>query len=165
MKSRAVGLNPTVDYQENIMSEIKFYSTHGHYGCFSNFSKHPIKLKGHIWPTTEHYFQAQKFAGTKYESQIRQAKGPGQAAKQGRDKKKPLRRDWESVKEQVMYDAIKAKFTQHKDAQAILLSTGEDTIIEDSPIDYYWGCGAKGTGKNRLGILLMRLRKELRGKD
>ncbi|KKL76505.1 hypothetical protein LCGC14_2044250, partial [marine sediment metagenome] len=74
----------------------------------------------------------------------------------------PLRRDWESIKEGVMYDAIKAKFTQHEDLREILLSTGDAKIIENSPIDKYWGCGKKGTGKNRLGVLLMRLRNELR---
>lgn len=146
------------------MSEnvIKFYSTHGKYGCFSNFSRHQIKLKDKLWNTTEHYFQAQKFAGTRYETIVRKSKGPGQAAKNGRNRKYPLRRDWESVKENIMYDAIKAKFTQHKNLQSILLSTGDAKIIEDSPVDYYWGCGKNGNGKNRLGVLLMRLRKELK---
>lgn len=144
------------------MNEIKFYSTHGSHGCFSNFSNHPIKLKGKTWPTTEHYFQAQKFAGTKYETMVRKIKGPMQAARAGRNKRNPLRKDWESIKEGVMYDAIKAKFTQHKDLKAILLSTDDAKIIEDSPIDSYWGCGKNGNGKNRLGVLLMRLREELK---
>jgi hypothetical protein len=39
---------------------INFYSTSGEYGCFSNFSKHAVHLKGKRWPTTEHYFRAQK---------------------------------------------------------------------------------------------------------
>ena len=39
---------------------IHFYSTTGEYGCFSNFSRHPVFLKGKRWPTSEHYFQAQK---------------------------------------------------------------------------------------------------------
>ena len=144
------------------MNEIKFYSTHGSYGCFSNFSKHQIKLKGHTWFTTEHYFQAQKVAGTRFETLVRKSKGPKQAAQAGRNRRYPLRRDWESIKESVMYDAIKAKFTQHEDLREILLATGNAKIIEDSPVDYYWGCGKNGTGKNRLGILLMRLRDELR---
>jgi ribA/ribD-fused uncharacterized protein len=61
-----------------------------------------------------------------------------------------------------MYDALMAKFTQNEDAKQVLLSTGDNTLIEDSPVDWYWGCGANGKGKNRLGILLMRLRDELR---
>jgi hypothetical protein len=38
---------------------INFYSTTGEYGCFSNFSKQAIHLKGKRWATSEHYFQAQ----------------------------------------------------------------------------------------------------------
>ena len=41
---------------------INFYRTGDEYGCFSNFAAYPIDLKGKVWPTTEHYFQAQKFA-------------------------------------------------------------------------------------------------------
>lgn len=147
------------------MNDIKFYSSGEEYGCFSNFSKHPIELNRNTWQTSEHYYQAQKFAGTVYEAKIREANGPMQAATEGRDKSKPLRKDWETVKEDIMYDAIYAKFTQHKDLQEILLSTDDSELIEDSPVDYYWGCGKDGTGKNRLGVLLMRLRDELREED
>ena len=144
------------------MTEIKFYSPQNEYGCFSNFSRHPIKIEGKKYSTVEHYFQSQKFAGTKYESPIIKASTPAQAAKMGRDRKRPLRKDWESVKEDIMYKALQSKFYLHLQPKELLLSTGDATIIEDSPTDYYWGCGAKGTGKNRLGVLLMRLRDELR---
>src|SRR4051794_16537773 len=77
---------------------INFYSTTGEHGCFSNFSRHSIFLKGKRWPTTEHYFQAQKFAGEPDEEAIRKASKPSEAASMGRDRKRPLRRDWESVK-------------------------------------------------------------------
>jgi N-glycosidase YbiA len=52
--------------------------------------------------TTEYYFQAQKFAGTEHEEAVRLRKTPRQAADMGRSRKLPLRRDWESVKDQVM---------------------------------------------------------------
>jgi len=44
----------------------------------------------------------------------------------------------------------------------VLLSTGDEQIIENSPIDYYWGCGADGSGKNMLGQVLMEIREILR---
>jgi predicted NAD-dependent protein-ADP-ribosyltransferase YbiA (DUF1768 family) len=47
----------------------------------------------------------------------------------------------------------------------VLLSTGETPIVENSPIDYYWGCGADGTGENRLGAILMDVRDTLREID
>ena len=37
---------------------IRFYAVGDEYGCFSNFSSHPVKLQGKIWPMSEHYFQA-----------------------------------------------------------------------------------------------------------
>jgi predicted NAD-dependent protein-ADP-ribosyltransferase YbiA (DUF1768 family) len=40
----------------------------------------------------------------------------------------------------------------------LLLSTGNATLIEDSPMDFYWGCGSDGTGKNMLGKILMEYR-------
>ena len=141
---------------------INFYSTTGEYGCFSNFSRHAITLKGKRWPTSEHYFQAQKFAGEPDEEEIRLTKRPMDAASMGRDRKRPLRRDWESVKERVMMDALRAKFTQHEDLKAILLGTGDAKLVEHTANDAYWGDGGDGSGKNRLGHLLMQLRAELR---
>jgi len=144
------------------MSQILFYRVSERYGEFSNFSAHPISLKGKTWPTSEHYFQAQKFAGTEYEEEIRRAKSPMMAARMGRSRKRPLRKDWESAKETVMREALSAKFTQHPGLRSLLLSTGEETIVEQTVNDDYWGDGGDGTGKNRLGMLLMELRHKLR---
>ncbi len=44
---------------------INFYSTSDDYGDFSNFAAWPIKVDGKTWPTSEHYFQAQKFLDEK----------------------------------------------------------------------------------------------------
>jgi ribA/ribD-fused uncharacterized protein len=73
-----------------------------------------------------------------------------------------IRPDWEEIKEAVMLSAITAKFKQNDPIRAVLLATGSRTLIENSPVDYYWGCGKTGTGRNRLGVLLMRVREELR---
>ena len=142
---------------------IHFYSTTDEYGCFSNFSRHSVFLKGKRWPTTEHYFQAQKFAGTEHEEEIRLTKTPMIAARLGRDRKKPLRRDWESVKDQIMLEAVRAKFTQHEELKAILLGTGNAKLVEHTTNDHYWADGGDGSGLNRLGQILMQVREELRG--
>jgi hypothetical protein len=84
------------------------------------------------------------------------------AALMGRDHKLPMKQNWDNIKENIMTKVLQAKFTQNEDAKQTLLSTGDAVLIEDSPIDYYWGCGSDGTGKNRLGKLLMKLRGELR---
>src|SRR5512145_3040664 len=144
------------------MATIYFYSTQGEYGCFSNFSRHGFELDGKHWKTSEHYFQAQKFAGTPYEEQVRLAPTPKKAAELGRRRDFPLRADWETVKEDIMRRAVQRKFETHADLKAILLSTGEQEIVENAPGDYYWGCGKNGTGKNRLGHILMTVRTRLR---
>lgn len=56
---------------------IKFYSTKGSHGCSSNFSAHAIDVDGRRWPTSEHYFQAQKFADAGRQEAIRRAEAFG----------------------------------------------------------------------------------------
>lgn len=141
---------------------INFYSTRDAYGCFSNFSAHPIFLKGKSWRTTEHYFQAQKFADTKHEEELRLVASPMVVARMGRSRQRPLRKDWETVKDDIMREALRAKFTQHKDLKEILLETGDALIVEHTKNDRYWGDGGDGSGKNMLGKLLMELREQLR---
>jgi ribA/ribD-fused uncharacterized protein len=144
------------------MNVIHFYSVSGKYGCFSNFSPHRITLKGKTWPTSEHYFQAMKFVGTPDEEEVRQAKSPMVAARMGRSRKRPLRKDWESIKDTIMYEAVLAKFSQHADLRETLLGTGEAKIVEHTGNDAYWGDGGDGSGKNKLGQILMKVRGELR---
>ena len=121
---KGIGVSATI---ENMKKQIKFYRTNEvPYGLFSNFdTKHPIMVDGVKWPTTEHYFQAQKFAGTGHVEAVRQAAKPRDAAYMGRDRSRPLRADWEQVKDDVMRTAVRAKFTQHGDILALLLNTGD----------------------------------------
>ncbi|MDZ8083672.1 MAG: NADAR family protein [Nostoc sp. DcaGUA01] len=140
---------------------IYFYSTREQYGCFSNFSAHGFKLDELYWPTSEHYFQAQKFFGTPDAEQIRLVKMPKDAARMGRERTRSLRQDWEQVKDDIMRQAVLRKFQTHTDIRDILLSTGDEEIVENSPIDFYWGCGADGSGKNMLGKILMEVREIL----
>ncbi|MUH01381.1 DUF1768 domain-containing protein [Scytonema sp. UIC 10036] len=144
---------------------IYFYNTREKYGCFSNFSDHGFELDGLYWYTSEHYFQAQKFVGTPHVEQIRLVKTPKDAARMGRDRNRPLRPDWEQVKDGIMKKAVLRKFQTHADIKEILLSTGDAELVENSPIDYYWGCGADGSGKNMLGKILMEVREILRDSE
>ena len=93
---------------------------------------------------------------------MRLARTPKQAAEFGRDRKRPLRLDWELVKDHPMRRAVLAKFEQHPDVRAILLATCDEPIVESAPGDRYWGCGADGSGKNMVGIILEEVRATLR---
>lgn len=140
---------------------IYFYKINDEYGCFSNFAHYGFELDGKWWMTSEHYFQAQKFHGTKYEEEIRLLDSPMKAAEMGRRRELPLREDWEEAKDAIMRKAILAKFLQNSDIREVLLSTGQEVIVEKTTNDYYWGCGTKGTGKNMLGTILMEVRDNL----
>ena len=100
---------------------------------------------------------------------IRRARTPLRTAELGRDSSKPLRRDWERVKDDVMRRAVTTKVLAHVDIRELLLSTGDEEIVEDTTTDHYWGRGRTGNGRNMLGKILMRTRSRLRaeqaGKD
>jgi ribA/ribD-fused uncharacterized protein len=140
---------------------IRFYRVDEPYGFMSNFARYPIQVDGRDWPTSEHYFQAQKFAGLPGEEQVRFARAARDAAYLGRTLP-GLRGDWDAVKDEVMLKALRAKFTQHPDLRSQLLATGDRPLIEHTKNDAYWADGGDGSGRNRLGELLMRVRAELR---
>ncbi|WP_338803661.1 NADAR family protein [Xenorhabdus griffiniae] len=144
------------------MKIIRFYRTNEAYGEFSNFSKHGfIDDQGLFWLTVEHYFQANKFIDKSIQENIRQLNSPMDAATAGRDRKKPLRPDWEVVKDDIMRFSVLEKFKQNLDIQNILLSTHNALIIEHTTNDFYWADGGDGSGKNMLGIILMETREIL----
>jgi ribA/ribD-fused uncharacterized protein len=143
------------------MKEIKFYKVNGPYGFFSNFSPHLIFIEGEIWPTVEHYFQASKFENADVRNKIKSLKSPMDASIKGRDRNVMIRPDWEMIKEEVMLNGLLAKFFQHPNLKTELLKTENSVLIEDTPNDRYWGNGGDGSGKNRLGKLLMEVRDKI----
>jgi ribA/ribD-fused uncharacterized protein len=144
-------------------NKILFYGEKNDFGFFSNFYPAPIILEEKEWPTVEHYFQAKKFEGKPLEETIRNAATPGKAKKLGRSP--GLRPDWEEVKNGIMYNAVLAKFGQNAELLGQILATGDAELAENSPSDYYWGVGSKGTGKNHLGLILMKVRSDLISKQ
>ena len=71
----------------------------------------------------------------------------------------------EEAKVDVMLKCCMAKFTQNEKCKKALLSTGDAKLQEDSPTDSYWGIGRDGKGRNMLGVILMKVRHELKGND
>ncbi|KAA8536651.1 hypothetical protein F0562_029129 [Nyssa sinensis] len=169
-------IDPTVSPYES--SIIFFYKTWDPYGAFSNFSPHPIRMPDEngdylTWSSVEHYYQAHKFVGVsdpaarKCVEDIKSARSPEEAARMGRtiQRQHPnlVRSDWESVKIDVMYRALKCKFSIYPHLNSMLLSTVGSVLVEASPHDLFWGGGREGEGLNYLGRLLMQLRSEFLG--
>ena len=80
---------------------------------------------------------------------------------------------WDAACREVVYRGNVAKFTQNADLRDLLLATGDDTIVEASPLDRVWGIGlaeddprasdpSQWRGKNWLGEALMQVRATLR---
>ena len=146
---------------------INFYNHYEPYYEFTNFYFQPIKIDDHTWPTTEHYFQAQKFVGTPYYHHIRKLPHPRDAFQVSREHAAStwVRGDWAVVKNDVMLKALREKFTQHDYLKKKLLETKDKVLVEHTVRDSYWGDGGDGKGLNMLGKLLMQVRDEIRCSD
>jgi len=142
-------------------SDILFYSTVGAWGFLSNFSRHPLFVDGLVYPTSEHYYQAQKCpAGSSFAEKIRKCTTPTRAAALGRSQRCPKVPNWDDIKLQVMEKALKIKLAQHPDLSAKLLESGSRHLVEASPKDSFWGWGKDKNGENHLGKLWMKIREE-----
>jgi ribA/ribD-fused uncharacterized protein len=138
----------------------------------SNFYITPIILDDDIYDSVEHAYQAAKTLEPSERESIRHASTPGEAKRLGKPKNKggivTLQPDWENVKQRVMYDLVKQKFSTDP-LKSKLMETGDAKLIEGNYWhDNYWGmcCCASSRcitalHQNNLGLILMRVRNEL----
>ena len=143
-------------------NDIYFYYAEQENGFLSNFYPCTIRLDGYAWPSSEHYYQAQKFTDNKYKYWILHAPTAHDAFKATRFvKPERIRSDWEKVRVGVMETVVKAKFTQNHELEEKLLSFGKDAVFhEASPVDSFWGIGADGKGLNMLGNILTKYKND-----
>ncbi|EAL66574.1 hypothetical protein DDB_G0281625 [Dictyostelium discoideum AX4] len=141
---------------------ISFYRSTDAYGCFTNFSWFKVHFKNHTFKTSEHAFQAFKFEHEqKIFFQILNSKTASESKRIAHLNNDKKRKDWETIKDQIMYEICFEKFNQNDHLKLILLDTGNLKIVESSEKDFYWGIG-DGSGRNQLGITLMKIREDLR---
>jgi ribA/ribD-fused uncharacterized protein len=138
--------------------EIYFYGARGPNGYLSNFYRCPFDFDGEIWPTVEHYFQASKTSNALEREWIRNFKSPGAARRAGKQLVPSSK--WNSVCEQIMYLGLIAKFS-NSELGLKLFQTGHARLIAHAPGDYYWGVGRDGSGENRLGVIMTRVRYQI----
>ena len=129
----------------------------GRNSFLSNFFPCKIRFEGITYLTSEHAFQAAKTLDIDERKQIALAPTAGKAKRMGRKLK--LRRDWESVRIEIMEAILRIKFSD-PDLLARLLETGTEELIEGNNWgDRFWG-KVDGEGENHLGKLLMKIRDE-----
>ena len=133
----------------------------GKYRFLSNFYPAKVIYDGIEYPTSEHAYQAAKTLDQPTRIQIAALTKPGEAKHAG--KKVNLRDDWDDVKISVMEEIVRDKFTRNPDLRQKLLDTGDQVLVEGNTwFDTFWGV-CNGKGRNELGKILMRLRKEFGG--
>lgn len=132
----------------------------------SNFYRATFIFAGREWVTVEHAYQAFKSRERILQDHIRGLSTPRLAKNAGRVV--DMRNDWPQVKEPIMRQLVRAKFTQNEDMAEKLLRTGSEEIVEDNYWhDNIWGdctCGKchDRVGQNLLGKILMEIRQELK---
>lgn len=148
------------------MTEIRFYRANEKpWGAFSNLFRRPVDFEGETFATAEHAYQAGKARKPEVRKWLMQAPTPALLAMAAHGLYVwDINSDWSKVKFDRMKRVVLAKFTQHEDLKALLLSTGSARLVEsatvDNPVNRLWG-EVNGVGQNKLGQLLMEVRTEL----
>jgi len=145
----------------NKHTELIVKSFTGEHKFLSNFQSCNVRFEGQAYGSVEHAFQAAKTLDKSKRKPFTHA-GRWRACKAKTEGKKlKLRPDWESVKIGIMHDLLRIKF-QDPVLKEKLLATEKKVLIEGNDWnDPFWGkVGNKG--QNHLGILLMKVRDEIR---
>jgi ribA/ribD-fused uncharacterized protein len=132
----------------------------GDHRWLSNFWPADVELWGITYPTAENAYQAAKCAVPEERHQFAGV-SPGVAKRLGRRVR--IRSDWEQIKMTVMELVLRIKFVNNPEMLQKLKDTGSRRLVEGNTWgDTFWG-SCKGKGQNNLGLLLMKVRKELGG--
>lgn len=136
----------------------------GMYEFLSNFYPSTVQFDGASYPTVENAYQAAKTYDLMLRKQFEQC-SPGYAKKLGRQV--VLRQDWESVKDDIMYELLKQKFAPGSRLATMLLRTGTAYMCEGNMWhdNHFGACACDRCllvpHMNMLGMMLMKLREEL----
>lgn len=128
--------------------------------ALDNFSAHIVEIWGKKFQTSEHAYQWKKFADSNSEiaDRILNATSPNEVKKISDAHKSDTSPEFHESKIEIMEEILRAKAEQHEKVRRILKESGTKTIVENSPIDAFWGAGPDGNGENALGKLWMKIR-------
>lgn len=150
----------------DVEREIRFYrASERPFGAFSNLFKRPIAFEGHVYPTSEHAYQAGKARKNEVREWLLAAPSPALLAMAAHGLYYwDVAPGWSRTKFDRMRAVLYAKFTQNEDLRDLLFSTGSARLIEtatvDNEVNRLWG-EVNGHGRNMLGEMLMELRERL----
>lgn len=142
---------------------------------FSQWYPSSFQIEGDTYPTAEHYMMAEKarlFEDEETRQQVLKAQTPKQAKALGRKVRNFNESLWLANRYHIVIRGNQAKFEQNPDFKAYLIGTGNQILVEASPVDPIWGIGlaqdhpdaaipSKWPGQNLLGFALMKIRVDL----
>jgi len=143
--------------------------------CFSQWYEAPFQVAEVTYPSAEHYMMAAKaalFGDDQSRERILAATTPGAAKALGRKVVGFEEEVWAQERMRIVVDANLGKFGQDAHLSDFLLNTGDQVLVEASPVDRVWGIGlaaddpdanhpARWRGLNLLGFALMEVRDVL----
>ena len=149
---------PGNDFNKETEDAIYFYTPI--FYALDNFSAHIVEIWGKKFQTSEHAYQWKKFADSNSEiaERIFTATSPNEVKKISDTYKSETSPEFRALKIEIMEEILQAKVAQHEKVRRILKDSGNKTIVENSPIDSFWGAGPDGKGENALGKLWMKVR-------
>jgi type I restriction enzyme S subunit len=148
---------------------IVFLKTGESYGGLSNMAPNfPLKVNNIRIQTSEALYLACRFPHSPdVQRLIIDERSPMTAKMRSKPHREESRQDWDDVRVRVMRWCLRIKLVQNcHEFGRLLLSTGDQPIVEQSRKDDFWGAKVAddGTliGKNVLGRLLMELREQFK---
>lgn len=150
--------------------EIRFYrASEKPYGAFSNLFRCDVVFEGETFPTSEHAYQAGKPRKQAVRDWLMSAPSPALLAMAAHGLYYwDVAPGWSTSKFDRMRQVLRAKFEQHPELKALLLSTGSVRLVEsatvDNEVNRLWG-EVNGSGRNMLGTMLMELRAAFRSES
>jgi len=144
--------------------------------CFSQWYPAPFELEGQRYATAEHWMMAGKarlFGDEAIHARIVASDDPAKVKALGRKIAGFDEARWVVHRYELVVAGNQAKFEQNPRLRDFLLSTGEQVLVEASPVDPIWGIGLAADhpdatrpeawqGLNLLGFALMDVRDRLR---
>jgi ribA/ribD-fused uncharacterized protein len=143
--------------------------------CFSQWYAAAFVIDDVRYATAEHWMMAQKarlFGDDAALAQVFAKDDPGAAKAAGRAVRGFDETLWVRHRFDIVVDGNLAKFSQHRPLRDFLLGTGDQVLVETSPVDAVWGIGLAASdsraqdplswqGLNLLGFALMAVRDAL----
>lgn len=157
------------------MDIICFHNPNEENGYLSNWYPTHFTVEGIEFSSMEQFMMYQKacrFHDASVAKDILSTNDVAEIKKLGREVHGYNENTWNGVRQIIVYEGLKAKFSQNAELKAKLVDTGEAILAECAVRDQIWGIGlsmrdsnrldrSKWKGKNLLGYALMMVREQL----